>query len=67
MSDNDNGKDSGKHWITPQITVLVRNNPEEAILSGCKMFTRSGGPGDIDDGCPTSGDNCPDCYTETYS
>lgn len=28
---------SGKKvWIKPEMTVIVRNMPEEAVLSGCK-------------------------------
>jgi hypothetical protein len=23
-------------WTTPELTVLVRNQPEEAVLQGCK-------------------------------
>jgi len=23
-------------WVTPELTVLVRNKPEEAVLAACK-------------------------------
>jgi hypothetical protein len=25
-----------KAWVTPQLIVLVRNNPQEAVLDACK-------------------------------
>ena len=31
-----------KRWIVPELLVLVRSHPEEAVLFGCKLF--SGGP-----------------------
>jgi len=30
-----------KHWEKPELTVLVRNKPEEQVLNACKTF----GPG----------------------
>lgn len=34
-----------KNWKSPELIVLVRNKPEEAVLAGCK---NSGNPtGDI--------------------
>jgi hypothetical protein len=26
-----------KQWTKPELTVLVRNNAEEAVLTGCKQ------------------------------
>jgi hypothetical protein len=28
-----------KPWQTPELIVLVRSRPEEAVLAGCKMST----------------------------
>jgi hypothetical protein len=28
--------ESKKAWVTPELIVLVRNNPEEAVLVACK-------------------------------
>lgn len=32
-----------KTWIEPGLIVFVRNNPEEALLSGCKTLSGPGG------------------------
>jgi len=29
--------ESKKAWVTPELIVLVRSNPEEAVLSACKI------------------------------
>lgn len=34
-----------KTWSKPELTVLVRSRPEEAVLTGCKMETANEGPG----------------------
>ncbi len=31
-----------KAWVTPELTVLVRSKPEEAVLSGCKSGVAEG-------------------------
>jgi hypothetical protein len=31
--------ESKKAWVTPELIVLVRSNPEEAVLGGCKAGT----------------------------
>ena len=31
-----------KAWETPRVTVLVRGNPEEAVLNGCKSVGGTG-------------------------
>jgi hypothetical protein len=28
---------SKKEWVTPELIVLVRSKPEEAVLRGCKL------------------------------
>jgi hypothetical protein len=32
-----------KKWVKPELTVLVRNKPEEQVLSGCKTLGGNGG------------------------
>lgn len=32
-----------KEWATPELLVLVRSHPEEAVLTACKFFTASPG------------------------
>ncbi len=41
-----------KMWQRPEMTVLVRSNPEEAVLSGCKSagLEPTSGP-NINRGC----------------
>jgi hypothetical protein len=35
--------DANKHaWKKPELTVLVRSRPEEAVLAGCKTLGQSG-------------------------
>jgi len=29
-------------WTKPVLTILVRSNPEESVLTGCKAVTSSG-------------------------
>ena len=36
-----NSKESPKVWTPPELTALVRSNPEEAVLAGCKVFTET--------------------------
>ena len=33
-----------KPWIEPELIVLVRNRPEEAVLGGCKRLEGGVGP-----------------------
>jgi hypothetical protein len=30
-----------KEWVTPELIILVRSKPEEAVLGGCKVFTET--------------------------
>jgi hypothetical protein len=32
-------------WSKPELVVLVRSKPEEAVLGGCKVTAELGGPG----------------------
>jgi len=29
----------GRQWVRPELVILVRNKPEEAVLSACKAVT----------------------------
>lgn len=42
-----------KHWIKPELTILVRNKPEEAVLLACKEVDAvpGSGPGVNAAGC----------------
>ena len=31
-----------KTWATPELIVLIRNKPEEAVLWACKDFSQTG-------------------------
>jgi hypothetical protein len=35
-----------KVWEKPELLVLVRTKPEEAVLTGCKTFNAQGSSGD---------------------
>lgn len=34
-------QESKKPWLTPELIVLVRSKPEEAVLQACKTFQAS--------------------------
>jgi hypothetical protein len=33
-----------KKWVTPELIVLVRGTPQEAVLTSCKETTATPGP-----------------------
>lgn len=45
-----------KPWSKPELIVLLRGNPEEAVLVGCKMGTTVTGGGN--QACKKSGKPC---------
>jgi hypothetical protein len=47
-----------KTWKTPQLRVLVRSRPEEAVLAGCKFGSNTNGPYDARCKKKASLDNC---------
>ena len=49
-------------WQTPELTVLVRNRPEEAVLAACKFTGTSTLPIESHNGCK-QGRNKPQCTT----
>jgi hypothetical protein len=50
-----------KPWIKPELIVLVRGKPEEAVLQGCKNADVGGGNWVTNVGCTQPG--CADCET----
>jgi hypothetical protein len=38
-------------WQKPELTVLTRNKPEEAVLSGCKLADSGASPADWNRAC----------------
>ena len=45
-----------KEWQKPELIVLVRSKPEEAVLAACKAWGGPWGadPQDVQEGCSTS-------------
>lgn len=37
-------KKAGREWVRPELTVIVRSMPEEAVLAACKATTGAEGP-----------------------
>jgi len=42
-------------WSSPELIVLVRGGPEEAVLGGCKHTDHGGGEGSYQSACKTWG------------
>ena len=38
-------------WSKPELIVLVRGGPEEAVLTGCKLVAGSSGSGNRNSSC----------------
>jgi len=51
MKENNNPEQEKSQWNRPVLTVLVRNNPEEEVLTACKLVRGSVGPGSGYDVC----------------
>ncbi len=48
-----------KMWVTPELIVLVRSKPEEAVLWSCKDIPSSTGEYNVFSGCyGTSANTC---------
>jgi hypothetical protein len=45
-------------WAKPELTVLVRSKPEEAVLTSCKGNTTSTNPRGRNGACNERGRNC---------
>ena len=48
-------------WSRPELIVLVRSGPEEAVLSVCKLLAAAGEPGAYTSACGVSGPDPPPC------
>ncbi len=44
------GEPTKRAWFQPELVVIVRGNPEELVLEGCKTASISG-PGTGSGGC----------------
>jgi hypothetical protein len=54
--------ESRKEWSKPELIVLGRSKPEEAVLVACKGALSPDGPGfQFVSGCGLAQDFCPDC------
>lgn len=38
-------------WVRPGLVSVIRNRPEETVLSGCKAVYSGSGSGVLDNGC----------------
>jgi hypothetical protein len=55
-------KTAQKPWTKPELTVLVRNYPEEQVLTGCKVLFMTPGPNGNDMDCVQTGPGaCENC------
>ncbi len=50
-----------KKWEKPELLVLVRNNPEEAVLTGCKTTTSGSNVNATADNCSDTALPCATC------
>ena len=54
-----------KTWQTPKLIVLVRNNPQEVVLSLCKSYSEgSVGANSALNRCHVSGDDTIGCSND---
>jgi hypothetical protein len=63
-------KTEKRTWQKPELIVLVRSNPEEAVLSYCKFDGATGGRagvGAINTGCNTNFYGCFHCSSKGIS
>jgi hypothetical protein len=44
-----------KEWVTPELSVLVRSHPEEAVLAACKGLGGTSGADAAAGGCGVTG------------
>lgn len=51
MKEHNNPGQAESAWIKPVLTVLVRNNPEEGVLTACKGWVVAAGPLSLVGGC----------------
>jgi hypothetical protein len=58
-----------KQWTKPEMTVLVRNNAEEAVLTACKTGSSGSSAGNTDTACLINvvSTICDTCYSQASS
>ena len=58
-----------KIWQRPEMTVLVRSNPEEAVLNGCKTSLAAGpdAPAGLAQCRPDPGQSGRNCFDNASS
>ena len=54
-------------WSRPELIVLVRSGPEEAVLTTCKVVGGVQADVTIHIGCTKVTDACLDCYARVAS
>ena len=54
-----------KLWIRPEFIVLTRSQPEESILTVCKLFDPATGPSNANNHCQEV--PCSVCYLQGTS
>jgi len=54
-------------WKTPELIVLVRSRPEEAVLTGCKISGSTTQPQSTESGCMKGNKKCKNCNAITSS
>ena len=55
-----------KEWVTPELIVLVRSQPEETVLILCKTVSAGGGENNLNSQCRID-DICMGCYVSGAS
>ena len=50
-----------KSWSSPELIVIVRGKPEEAVLSACKNVVVSSGYSSTGGNCTQNVEPCLDC------
>jgi len=54
---------SKKEWTQPELLVMARSNPEEAVLGNCKNSSGAALPGGVNSGCDSVGEiSCNACF-----
>jgi hypothetical protein len=51
-------RESKTVWVTPELIVLTRKRPEEAVLAACKWDSSHSGPNVSFGACERNGTDC---------
>ncbi len=54
-------------WKMPELIVLVRHKPEEAVLTACKVMVVGGGNQSTNNDCHMNGTSCTWCDSSAIS